>query len=198
MADVDGQWSVWHTGTLNGMYSMLALLPDRDSGFVFMINGEADAARTVLGEVLMKHFTAPNDGRDVRWYADALEQRAKQRSPSSSVPDTSTQRPASVAELARWSGQYRDPWFGDITLCPRDGKLHFAAAKSPTLAGTVMRLGARYLVHWNDSANLDAWLDFHAATGDQPITLRMAKLDPLGDFSSDYEDLDFRRIGSCH
>ena len=197
MADVDGQWSVWHTGTLNGMYSMLALLPDRKSGFVFMINGEADDARTVLGEALMKHFTAPGDSRDVRWYADALEQKAKQRSPSSSAPDTSAQRPASAAELARWSGQYRDPWFGDITLCPRDGKMHFAAAKSPTLAGTVMRLGDRYLVHW-DGGELDAWLDFHAATASQPITLRMAKLDPQGDFSSDYEDLDFQRSGDCH
>ena len=197
MADVDGQWSVWHTGTLNGMYSMLALLPDRKSGFVFMINGEADDARTVLGEALMKHFTAPGDSRDVRWYADTLEQQAKQRSPSSSAPDTSTQRPASAAELARWSGQYRDPWFGDIILCPRDGKMHFAAAKSPTLTGTVMRLGDRYLVHW-DNGELDAWLDFHAATASQPITLRMAKLDPQGDFSSDYEDLAFQRRGGCH
>ncbi len=197
MADVDGQWSVWHTGTLNGMYSMLALLPDRDNGFVFMINGEADEARTVLGEVLMKHFTAPADDRGVDWYADALAQRAQQRSPSSSAPDTSAQRPATPAELARWSGRYRDPWFGDVTLCPREGKVHFAAAKSPTLAGTVMRLGERYLVHWDDSANLDAWLDFRAASGDQPVTLRMAKLDPEGDFSSDYEDLDFRRTGSC-
>ncbi len=197
MADVDGRWSVWHTGTLNGMYSMLALLPDRDSGFVFMINGEADDARTVLGEMLMKHFTAPGDSRDVEWYADALEQRAKQRSPSSAAPDTSAQRPAGAAELARWSGRYRDPWFGDISLCPRDGEMHFAAAKSPTLAGTVMRLGDRYLVHWDDG-ELDAWLDFHAAAASQPITLRMAKLDPQGDFSSDYEDLDFQRIGTCH
>jgi len=197
MADVDGQWNVWHTGTLNGMYSMLSLLPDRQSGFVFMINGEADEARTVLSEVLMKHFTAPGDTRDVRWYADALEQQAKQRPPSSSAPDTSAQRPASTAELARWSGQYRDPWFGDITLCPRGGKMHFAAAKSPLLAGTVMRLGDRYLVDWNDPADLDAWLDFHAATGGQPTTLRMAKVNPLGDFSFDYEDLDLQRVGDC-
>ncbi|MFC5436397.1 serine hydrolase [Rhodanobacter umsongensis] len=197
MADVDGEWNVWHTGTLNGMYSMLSLLPDRRSGFVFMINGEAGDARTVLGEVLTKHFTAPGDSRGVDWYADALEQRAKQRSPASSTPDTAAQQPVSAAGLARWRGRYRDPWFGDITLCPRDGKMYFAAAKSPTLTGTVMRLGDRYLVHWNDSADLDAWLDFHAAAGGQPIALRMAKLDPQGDFSSDYEDLDFQRVGGC-
>jgi CubicO group peptidase (beta-lactamase class C family) len=198
MADVDGEWNVWHTGTLNGMYSMLSLLPDRRSGFVFMINGEADEARTVLGEVLTKHFTAPDQKRDVTWYADALDLAAKQQAAISSMPDTSTQRPASATDLTSWTGIYRDPWFGDISLCPRDGNVRFAATKSPNLTGTVMRLGTRYLVHWDGSGDLDAWLDFHAAGDGKPITLRMAKLDPRGDFSSDYEDLDFQRVGGCH
>ncbi len=198
MTDVDGTWNVWHTGTLNGMYSMLSLLPDRRSGFVFMINGEADDARTVLGEVLTRHFTVPGDTHDVNWYADALDRAAKQHAATSSMPDTSAQKATDSKELAAWTGIYRDPWFGDIALCPRDGKVHFAAMKSPKLAGTVMRLGTRYLVHWDDDADLDAWLDFHAAHDSQPITLRMAKLDPKGDFSSDYEDLDFQRVGGCH
>ncbi|WP_425480507.1 serine hydrolase [Rhodanobacter spathiphylli] len=196
MTDVDGQWLVWHTGTLNGMYSMLALLPDRNSGFVFMINGEADDARTVLGEMLTKHFTAPAEPRDVNWYADALEQRAAQRPADATAPDTSAQRPATTTELASWTGAYRDPWFGGVSLCPRDGKVRFAATKSPSLTGTVMRLGERYLVHW-DGGELDAWLDFHAASAGTPTTLRMAKLDPQGDFSSDYEDLDFQRTEDC-
>ncbi|WP_426701980.1 serine hydrolase [Rhodanobacter sp. Col0626] len=197
MTDVDGQWNVWHTGTLNGMYSMLSLLPDRKNGFVFMINGEADDARTVLGEVLTKHFTAPGDPRDVNWYADALEHTAKQHAEKSPTPDTSAQQPATAKDLATWTGTYRDPWFGVISLCPRDGQVRFAADKSPGLVGTVMRLGTRYLVHWDDG-ELDAWLNFHAAQGRQPVTLRMAKLDPHGDFSSDYEDLDFQRVGGCH
>ncbi|WEN16027.1 serine hydrolase [Rhodanobacter sp. AS-Z3] len=198
MADADGQWTVWHTGTLNGMYSMLALLPDQKSGFVFMINGEAEDARTVLGEVLMKHFTAPTDTRDVGWYADALEQQARQRPASASMPDTTAMQSAPVTEIAAWIGRYRDPWLGDISLCPRDGKLRFSATKSPRLTGTVMRLGDRYMVHWDDSADLDAWLDFLAASNGKPATLRMAKLDPQGDFSSDYEDLDFQRVGICN
>ncbi|MEO9216174.1 MAG: serine hydrolase domain-containing protein, partial [Rhodanobacter sp.] len=81
MADVDGVWNVWHTGTLNGMYSELMLLPERKNGFVFLINGDGDAARTVLGEVLLKHFTVPAQGHDVDWYADALEHHARQRTP---------------------------------------------------------------------------------------------------------------------
>ncbi|MFC5581695.1 serine hydrolase [Rhodanobacter terrae] len=198
MTDVDGEWNVWHTGTLTGMYSMLSLLPDRRSGFVFMINGDAGDARTVLGEVLTKHFTAPGEQHDVNWYADALERMAAQHAATTSMPDTSAQRPADAAELATWTGTYRDPWFGDISLCPNNGSVRFTAAKSPKLAGTVMRLGARYLVHWDDSGELDAWLDFHAAQNGLPVTLRMAKLDPNGDFSSDYEDLDFQHVGDCH
>jgi hypothetical protein len=82
-------------------------------------------------------------------------------------------------------------------VCPRGGQLRFAAKKSPRLAGTVMRLGTRYFVHWDDAGvDPDAWMDFHAA-GDGPATLRMAKLDPQGDFSSDYEDLRFERVGDC-
>jgi hypothetical protein len=196
MTDVDGHWNVWHTGTLNGMYSMLSLLPDGRNGFVFMINGEADDARTVLGEVLTKHFTRPGYAHDVNWYADALERTAKQHAEKSPLPDTSAQRPATVKEMATWTGTWRDPWFGTISLCPRDGKVRFAAMKSPTLAGTVMRLGDRYLVHWDDG-ELDAWLNFQPAREGQPPALRMAKLDPQGDFSSDYEDLDFQRAGNC-
>jgi CubicO group peptidase (beta-lactamase class C family) len=195
MADVDGAWTVWHTGTLGGMYSMLALLPDRKSGFVFLINGDADDARTVLGEALMKHFTAPDDGHDVAWYADALEREARQRPAGSAAPDTSAATPVDATAFAPWTGRYRDPWFGEIALCARGAQTRFAAVKSPKLAGSVMRLGARYLVHWDDPAvEPDAWLDFHAGS---PPTLRMAKVDPDGDFSSDYEDLHFQRVGDC-
>jgi CubicO group peptidase (beta-lactamase class C family) len=198
MTDVDGSWTVWHTGTLGGMYSELMLLPDRQSGFVFMINDEADDARTVLGEVLLKHFTAPGDTHGVAWYADALERADRQATTRAAAPDTSVAKPVAPAALATWTGRYRDPWLGGMTLCPDNGRVHLAVTKSPKLNGDVMRLGSRNLVRWTDrSVAPDAWLDFHPAQGGQAATLTMAKVDPLGDFSSDYEDLHFTRMGDC-
>ena len=198
MTDVDGSWTVWHTGTLGGMYSELMLLPDQKSGFVFLINGEAEDARTVLGEVLLKHFTAPADTRGVAWYADALDRADRQAAARAAAPDTSGAAPATPATLAGWTGRYRDPWLGELRLCPRKGRVHFAVAKSPKLSGDVMRLGSRYLVRWDDrSVAPDAWLDYHPAAPGRPATLTMAKVDPLGDFSSDYEDLHFTRTGDC-
>jgi CubicO group peptidase (beta-lactamase class C family) len=76
--------------------------------------------------------------------------------------------------------------------------VQFDAAKSPLMTGTVMQAGDRWLVDWeDDSVDVEPWLTFAPAQGGKPITLTMAKVDPDGDFSSDYEDLSFTRTGKC-
>jgi len=192
IADVDGELTVSHTGTLSGMYSAMTLLPDRDSGFVFLINAEAEDARTVLNEVLLKHFTAPGKARSVANYADELARDENIRH-ASRVPDTSSRKAASAADLAADLGVWRDPWFGEVSLCARDHAVRFASARSPGLTGQVMRVGDRYLVHWSHG-DAEAWLRFPAAADG---VLHMAKVDPDADFSYDYEDLAFKRIGGC-
>jgi len=192
IADVDGELTVSHTGTLSGMYSALTLLPDRQSGFVILINAEAEDARTVLNEVLLKHFTAPQRARSVADYADEL-QRDEETRHASRVPDTSSRKPATPGELAERLGVWRDPWFGEVSICARGGGVHFAALKSPMLEGPVMRVGKSWLVQW-EHGDAEAWLRFPA----QPDgTLRMTKVDPDADFSYDYEDLAFTRVGDC-
>ena len=59
ISDADGAWRVAHTGTLAGMYSAVTLLPEKNVGFVFMINGEGSEARQVLNRMLVAHFTQP-------------------------------------------------------------------------------------------------------------------------------------------
>ena len=190
--DVDGQMTVSHTGTLSGMYSAVTLLPFRHSGYVFLINAEAENARTVLNTVLTKHFTAPGKARSVESYADELKRVDEQRR-ISRVPDTSSRKPATPAELKGELGVWRDPWFGEARICTKKGKVEFAAAKSPMLTGEVMRVGDKYLVHWYHG-DAEAWLDFPAMAGG---TLHMAKVDPDADFSYDYQDLDFTREHGC-
>jgi CubicO group peptidase (beta-lactamase class C family)/D-alanyl-D-alanine dipeptidase len=192
IADVDGELTVSHTGTLSGMYSALTLLPDRQSGFVILINAEADDARTVLNEVLLKTFTAPQRARTVASLADELQHEENTRH-ASRVPDTSSRKPATSRELASQLGVWRDAWFGEVSICAQDDGVHFAALKSPTLEGPVMHVGDRYLVQWTHG-DAEAWLSFPDRSGG---TLRMAKVDPDADFSYDYEDLAFTRIGNC-
>ncbi|HYM85336.1 MAG TPA: serine hydrolase, partial [Pseudoxanthomonas sp.] len=197
IADVDGTMTVSHTGTLSGMYSVMTLLPDRKSGFVVLINGDADAARTVLNEVLLKRFTSPGDPRGVAYYADELF-KEDSSSRTAAPPVTSVRTAVSMEEMKPWLGVYLDPWFGEASVCPESGHVRFVSEKSPMLAGRVMRSGARLLVDWDaDSVDAEAWLDFHEAGGASPARLNMGKVDPEADFSYDYEDLAFEWVRDC-
>lgn len=198
LSDVDGQWKVAHTGTLMGMYSSLVLLPDRRSGFVILINGEGEAARTALGEALQKHLLGADPRHDVAYYAAALEREAaKPRPPAARKPDTSGRRPVDARASATRAGVYRDPWFGEVRLCPREGVLVFASARSPLLRGVVMQSGGRWLVDWDDaSVDAEPWLDF-APDAQGRATMRLRAIDPDADFSYDYGDLEFHRSGAC-
>ncbi|MCB1561778.1 MAG: serine hydrolase [Xanthomonadales bacterium] len=192
IADIDGELTVSHTGTLSGMYSAMLLLPDRKAGFVVLINADASAAREVLIQTLTNRFTQPGQPANVRFYADELEKAAEQHR-ESRVPDTSDRQPASATELSTWLGIWRSPWFGDVTLCAKQDAVWFASQKSPMLEGSVMRVNNRYLVQWTRD-HAEAWLQFPETVDG---SLRMAKVDPGADFSYDFEDLAFSRIADC-
>ena len=195
LADVDGEWTVSHTGTLGGMYSVMTLLPDLRSGYVVMINGEGGEARTVLDQVLLKLFTTPGEGATVAEYAARIAAEPKPQD-TTPVPDTSSRLAAEPASVAQWLGTWRDPWLGEATLCEEDGFVRFRVAKSPLLAGDLVRMGDRLLVDWHaDSVGVEPWMDFARHGGQR--TLAMSKLDPEADFSSDFEDLAFVRTGDC-
>ncbi len=196
LADVDGEWTVSHTGTLGGMYSMMMLLPDRRSGFVFMINGDGGSARTVLGTALLKLFTAAEKSLGVAGYADALAMPPPAAAPKPALPDIARRQPVSASELREWLGVWRDPWFGEVRICAVGEAVEWRAAKSPKMHGRISRLDGRHLLVWDDEAvDENAWLAFSREDG--KARLRMAKFNPDGDFSSDYEDLAFVRERGC-
>lgn len=194
LTDVDGTSKVSHTGTLSGMYSTVVLLPEKNVGIVFMSNGAAAEARTVLPQVLVKHFTDP-DGRatnTVAHYAQWLEQSRSEKVRGEKTEVAAPARePVASAELADRLGRYRDPWFGEIELCPVGEGVRLRSLKSPRLHGEVMRQDGRTMLAWRD-AGVDAWLDI---AGDG--RLRLSRMDPESNTSSDYENLEFSRIGEC-
>ncbi|WP_064746350.1 serine hydrolase [Lysobacter antibioticus] len=196
LGDVHGEFKVSHTGTLMGMYSLVAMLPDRRAGYVVLINGDAGDARSVFDQVLSERYAPPPQPRD--WTQYAAEIAREEAAPASRrAPDTSARTAARRAALAPWLGRYRDPWFGEASVCAQGDTVRFVAGKSPLLSGKIQQVGGRWLVDWDaDEVDVEAWLDF-ARAPDGGITLGMSKVDPDADFSYDYEDLAFARIGDC-
>lgn len=196
LTDVDGTQKVSHTGTLGGMYSAVTLLPEQHAGFVILINDDADDARTVLIEALTKQFTDPDGHNTVAEYADWLDREAKSHAVAQPVPDTSARTPVASSALKDRVGVYRDPWFGDVAICPQGDGVRFASHKSPLLTGRVMQVRRQLLVEWQGpGTDAEPWLEFGDADGTK--TLKLRKVDPDADFSNDFEDLDFRRVSDC-
>lgn len=198
LSDMDGTFTAGHTGTLAGMFSAMLLFPEQRHGFVFHINGDGGEARVVLSTMLTKLLIAPTEMLSVEQYAEAVAARDSEQSLEHVIPDTSDRQPAATADIAGKLGTYRDPWFGEVTVCrTSDDRVHFRAAKSPRMTGEVMRVGERLLVDWFDeSVSAEAWIMFPEVESN-PTTFQMAKVDPEEDFSYDYEDLFFTRVGDC-
>ncbi|HEY6642413.1 serine hydrolase domain-containing protein [Povalibacter sp.] len=195
VSDVDGVLRVAHTGTLAGMFSAVNLFPERNAGFVFLINGDGSDARAVLNTVLAKYLTDPDRARAVTWYAQSLESERAREPAENRAHDTSSRQAVTPGNMTQWLGVYRDPWFGDVSICARESTVGFVAAKSPRMAGRIMQVGERRLVDWDDdSIDAEPWLEFSSA---QPATLQLSKVDPDADFSYDYDDLAFTRIRDC-
>jgi CubicO group peptidase (beta-lactamase class C family) len=198
LSDLDGILSVAHTGTLAGMYSALTLLPESRSGFVFMINGDAGEARVVLTTMLIKQFTQPDRALPLAHYADELRREEQESNSAQPLADTTTRQPVTAVDFSERLGLYRDPWFGEISICPQGDRVRLISAKSPRLTGDVMRVGERLLVEWDDETTaVEAWLTFMQPGQGEAIGLEMAKVDPKADFSYDYEDLSFTRVSEC-
>ncbi|MFL6549542.1 MAG: serine hydrolase, partial [Povalibacter sp.] len=161
LSDVDGVWRVAHTGTLAGMYSAVNLFPDKRAGFVFLINGEGSDARAVLNSAIAKVLTGSKAIHPVSWYADELVREREQTPKDRQAPDTSARTAATMASMKQHLGIYRDPWFGEVSICESDEAVTFSSRKSPQLTGKVMQVGDRMLIDWNqDDVDAEAWLTF--------------------------------------
>ena len=198
LTDVRSTAKVSHTGTLGGMYSALVLLPELGAGFVILVNGDADEARTVLTQVLVEHFTAPRAATDVAAVARRLDAERPPPAHAAPVAGAPSRVAARKDDLGAHAGVYRDPWFGQATVCVEQDAVVFRAARSPKMVGDVMRAGTRLLVQWrNPDVDEEPWIAFESARGTQAARMSMARIDPDGDFSSDYQDLAFERVRDC-
>ncbi len=197
LTDVDGTWKVSHTGTLSGMYSALTLLPQKGVGIVLLANGNMEELRTVLSQVLVKRFTKPADRTlEVAHYAGLLAAPASATREPAPVVSGKVRVPAAPDDRGLVTGRYADPWFGEVALCGAGEGVEFRASKSPRLRGAVLRSGERLLIDWHDpGVDAEAWLSIERDGARVRMTL--AKVDPDADFSYDYEDLAFERIGDC-
>jgi CubicO group peptidase (beta-lactamase class C family) len=199
LADVNGFKEVSHTGSLSGVRSKVVMIPELELGVVFLSNGSSSAARAAVVNTIVRSYLPVEQVDFIQKYLDAMEAdklaaSLQQRSDEDSEKQAQqTMLPCHVPELSLFTGVYRDPWFGDVSIQLEQGELVFASKKSPKLTGALTHSeGRQFVVRWFDrTLEADAYVLFETDDDGQVNGMSMSKLD-RGDF--DFEDLDLSKV----
>ena len=189
--DMHGKRVIHHTGSLSGMYAWAAVVPEEDLALVVLMNRSAGAARQALIYGLLKPFLGAPERDWLAYFQDLYGTPEQALEPDLLPPPEGFD---AVSEMAV-TGQFRDPWFGDIEIARNEQGLRWRALKSPRLSGTLAVAGdGVWALTWDDrSLNADAWM---MAERDDTGSLTL-KLQPRSrgvDFSYDFHDLKFQKI----
>ena len=200
LSDVHGYFQVTHTGGLLGIVSQVTMIPELDLGIIVLTNQQSGSAfRAITNSIKDAYFGITDENRIKQYNDSRLEAEKKADSITSSVEKALAEQIKSKnfkPEISNFSGEYKDDWFGKVTMTEENGKLKFRSEKSSDLTGTMQFYkGTTFVVRWNDpSLKADAFVNFSLNTEGRANGFTMSPISPLTDFSYDYQDLDFERI----
>ncbi|MFA6484317.1 MAG: serine hydrolase [Bacteroidales bacterium] len=201
LSDVKGYLEISHTGGLAGMVTQIIMYPELNLGIIVLTNQQAGAAFTAVANQIKDSYLGVT-GMD---WVKILQERVKKgeeealRITKEVWGDIDKQQAAGTAgkvDPSLYTGTYRDPWLGEITIEQADGRLWFRARRSPGLAGEMLFYkGQTFVVKWNDrSMDADAFVLFQTGFDGKASGIKMKAISPLTDFSYDFQDLEFERV----
>ena len=200
LRDVHGYKQVSHTGYVAGMASAVALIPELELGVIVLSNGSSDAARSAVRDTLLRSFlpVEPLDWialavADIRVAEQAKSERTGEFLSSSKATGTGDE-----PEISGYVGLYRDPWFGDVQITAQDGKLQFAALKSPKLSAPLSyRSENIFIARWLDrTIEGDAIVEFRVNNKNEVTSMYMRDAPWHPGRGYDFVDLKFLRVAS--
>jgi len=189
---------IWHGGAVFGSLAAVVLLPDRNVGFYIAVNAEEGQMVRGLMYELLDHYLGLPAGH---WPENLAAFRHNRQQAAIAALQAPAAQPARVGPslpIARYAGDFSDPWYGTINVREQDGKLHVTFPHSPGLTAT--------LDHWqydtfktrfNDPGMEPAYVTFQLDAQGHVDRISMRAVSPLADFSFDYQDLLFTPVAAA-
>jgi CubicO group peptidase (beta-lactamase class C family) len=200
LSDVKGYKQVTHTGGLEGMVTQVLMLPELQLGIMVFTNQQSGAAFNAISNTIKDSYLGlkPTDWvNKYQHWVKASEMEADKITTEvwQAIAEQQKNNTRKI-NYSRYTGTYRDDWFGEINIREQDGRLWFISRRSPKLNGEVLPYKDQtFIVKWaNRSFDADAFLTFETTGNGQATGIKMKAISPLTDFSYDFHDLDFKRI----
>ncbi len=168
LADYRGRKVVMHTGNIDGMSALVAMLPEERLGLVVLTNMNGTMMPTALAYKVFDLFLGAS-ARD--WSAEMLK-TVKAQLAQAPPPPAQTAGTSPTLKLDEYAGVYANDYYGEVRIALADGRLTMQL-------GSGLRFG---LSHWHydafqavqvDRAANKALVNFTLNAAGKPETVRL-------------------------
>jgi CubicO group peptidase (beta-lactamase class C family) len=198
LADINGHLQVSHTGGLDGIVTQVIMIPDVNLGIIVLTNQQSGSAFNAISNTIKDNYLGiKNPDHVAALSADRREKEDNADKITEEVWNTVDKnlKAKLKTDLKKYTGTYKDNWFGEVSITEKKGKLYFASKRSPRLSGEIFFYkGQNFVVKWNiRSFDADSHIFFDLDANGKANHFTMKAISPLTDFSYDFHDLDFVR-----
>jgi len=197
ITDKNGYIEVNHTGGLPGMLSKVAMIPELNVGIIVLTNTDPGGyAFFSITKAILDSYLGLKPEDDI----GNSERRLKNNESSADSVVKAVWDAVKIAKsdvkLNDYTGTFRDPWFGDVKVHLKDGRLWFTCVRSPKLNGKMFYYKANtFVVQWDyQDMPADAFAMFQLDEEGRATGITMKAISPATDFSFDFHDLDLKKV----
>jgi CubicO group peptidase (beta-lactamase class C family) len=193
--DYRGTKVIWHGGAVFGFLTAVVLLPDRHVGFSIQINSEdREITRGLMYELLDHYLGLPRTDWVAR-YREDKQQKVSEALATLKARTAKADGAGPSLPLARYTGTYKDPWYGNIEIATVDGRLNIDFKSTPHMGGVLEHWQyGTFVTRFDDKTIEPAYVTFGLDADGKVDRVTMKAVSPLADFSYDYQDLLFTPV----
>lgn len=193
VADYRGTRLVSHSGGLSGQVTQTAFLPAKGIGVAVFSNVEDGVSSAIRNAILDRLIDAPAYDWVAAYAKRVTDGNASAMKELGGGTDTAPPGAPSLP-LAAYAGRYRDPWYGDVVVAEKAGRLSIDFTPTPVFKSALDPWGPdAFRTRFPTGAGEDAVVTF-TVEGGKVTGAKMVALSPLADFSYDFHHLAFKRM----
>ena len=148
--DIPGRWQkkVFHSGGIDGLRSLLTLLPDENLGIIVFANNEGPAP-AIMTQLILDLYWGESESA---WYSPALQERKQEsEKQEKEVRKEKVNGTMPSLSLERYAGSYHSKLIRDLTLIFEQGQLTLCFPQTPSFKAC--------LSHWHYDTFRLQWHD---------------------------------------
>jgi CubicO group peptidase (beta-lactamase class C family) len=195
LLDAKGYKQVVHTGEDVGMVSEVSMIPELKLGIVVLTNSQSNAIDAITYQIMDSYLDVKSIDESSKSFARLNSSERSARHLKDSIFNEVSQRQLTFhPDVRQFAGTYHDQWFGNVTVSIRNGRLWFAARRSPQLRGFLLPYkNNTFFIRWqNPEVDADTFVLFTKGSAGQvdAITLQ----DAVPDVGFNFDNLLFQKV----